>query len=111
VEIGFCDTAGACAEGTVGSRRQCEPIADTPAFDRATHRWTGRTHEGRGLFGGGDESEGEGESESESESSPGEASPSGGACAGCAVPRGGAPGAIVLVALAGLALHARRRRG
>ncbi len=104
VEIGFCDAAGACAEGTVGSRKQCEPTASTPAFDGSTHRWTGRTHEGGGLFGGGDDDEGE------DESSPGEATPSGGACAGCAVPRGGAPGALVL-ALAGVALVSRRRRG
>lgn len=108
VEIGFCDAAGACAEGTVGSRRQCEPTADTPAFDRAAHRWTGQTHVASADRTD-DEEEEELEAEEE-ESGPGEASPSGGACAGCAVPRSRAPSALVL-AVAGLALLARRRRG
>lgn len=100
VEIGFCDAAGACAEGEVSERRQCEPTADTPAFDRGTHRWTGQPHVASvtGEGGGGDE-----------DAPPGEASPAGGSCAGCAVPRGRSAGAVGL--LAGLlGLGAIRRR-
>lgn len=44
VEVGLCDAQGACAEGDVAERRQCEPDEDTPAFDREQHRWTGEPH-------------------------------------------------------------------
>ena len=44
MEVGLCDAAGECAEGTVSQRRQCEPVEQTPAFDRSSHRWTGEPH-------------------------------------------------------------------
>lgn len=42
--IGLCDAEHRCAEGECRERRQCEPTGDTPAWDRAGHRWTGETH-------------------------------------------------------------------
>lgn len=46
VEVGLCDASGACDEGDVGVRRQCEPGSATPAFDPRAHRWTGEPHTG-----------------------------------------------------------------
>jgi len=90
VEVGLCDAQGACAEGDVAERRQCEPDADTPAFDRERHRWTGETHV---ASSGG--------------------SPSGGSCAGCAVPADAplgtpAAGLVALLGLLGWRLSRRR---
>ncbi len=39
--IGFCARDGTCAEGECRVRRQCEPIAPTPSWDRASHSFTG----------------------------------------------------------------------
>jgi hypothetical protein len=47
--IGVCDAERRCAEGDCRERRQCEPTEDTPAWDRAEHRWTRRPHEGSGC--------------------------------------------------------------
>lgn len=51
VEVGLCDASGACAEGEVAQRRQCEPSGATEAFDRGTHRWTGEPYTGGGCAG------------------------------------------------------------
>jgi hypothetical protein len=56
--VGACDAERRCAEGACRERRQCEPSADTPAWDRAAHRWTGEPHVGpsgcsAGRSGGG----------------------------------------------------------
>lgn len=100
VEVGFCDPDGRCAEGDRSDRRQCEPVDDTPAFDRASHRWTGQPHVA---------SSGEGEGEDDDDAPPGEASPTGGSCAGCAVPRARTAGGIgLLLVLLGLAATRRR---
>lgn len=42
--IGLCDAEHHCAEGDCHERRQCEPTGDTPAWDRAGHRWTGEPY-------------------------------------------------------------------
>lgn len=44
VEVGLCDASGACDEGEVAERKQCEPDAATPAFDPRRHVWTGESH-------------------------------------------------------------------
>lgn len=91
VEVGFCDRSGGCAEGAVSSRRQCEPVDPTPAYDRERHRWTGESHV-------------------PSESAQGQTSPSGGACAGCAVPRTNRPLATpALFAMLAFSFWVRRR--
>jgi uncharacterized protein (TIGR03382 family) len=51
VEVSLCSPEGACAEGTVSSRKQCEPEDDTPAWDRAAHRWTAQPHRSTGCAG------------------------------------------------------------
>ncbi|HJK93380.1 MAG TPA: hypothetical protein RMH85_18115 [Polyangiaceae bacterium LLY-WYZ-15_(1-7)] len=53
VEVGFCDAAGACPEGERGTRRQCEPDEDTPAWNRAGHSWSGQPHPDSGLCAAG----------------------------------------------------------
>ena len=42
--IGLCARDGTCAEGECQTRRQCEPTAPTPSWDRATHSFTGRPY-------------------------------------------------------------------
>jgi uncharacterized protein (TIGR03382 family) len=51
VEVSLCSDDGACAEGDVASRKQCEPDDDTPAWDRASHRWTAQPHRATGCAG------------------------------------------------------------
>jgi hypothetical protein len=51
--VATCDADRRCAEGDCRERRQCEPTDDTPAWNRAEHRWTGRPHEGGGCSVGG----------------------------------------------------------
>jgi hypothetical protein len=51
VEIGLCAADGTCVEGDVSSRKQCEPEDDTPAWDRASHRWTAQPHRSTGCAG------------------------------------------------------------
>jgi len=83
VEIGLCDAQGACREGDVAERRQCEPDEDTPAFDRERHRWTRESHVATGS------------------------------CASCAVPAGapvGTPMAALVAVLALLGWRRTRRR-
>jgi MYXO-CTERM domain-containing protein len=46
VQIGVCDASGACAEGEVAERRQCEPNGETEAFNPSDHRWTGAPYRG-----------------------------------------------------------------
>lgn len=46
VEVGFCDDSGACAEGEVAERRECEPDGATDSFDPAEHRWTRAPYHG-----------------------------------------------------------------
>lgn len=44
VEVGPCDVRGQCVEGEAAQRKQCEPNEATDAFDRMSHRWTGRPY-------------------------------------------------------------------
>lgn len=108
VEVGLCDASGACAEGDVSSRRQCEPTEDTPAFDRRMHRWTRQPHVAssplRDILGGGDDHTDPPASSTEAPST--EEEGSGG---GCAVGGSRASGSVAL-ALLGLALARIRRR-
>ncbi|MBX3268778.1 MAG: hypothetical protein KF729_00870 [Sandaracinaceae bacterium] len=102
VEIGLCDGSGGCAEGEVASRRQCEPVEDTPAFDRTSRRWTAVSHPG----GAGARRDGTGGAPREG---PGA---NGGSCAGCAVParQGGGPLALGFAGAVGLVARRRSRR-
>jgi hypothetical protein len=44
VVIGLCAADGTCREGQCSTRRQCEPVASTEAWDPAGHRWTGQPY-------------------------------------------------------------------
>ncbi|MCB9598727.1 MAG: hypothetical protein H6719_38785 [Sandaracinaceae bacterium] len=103
VEIGLCNAQGACAEGDVSERRQCEPIEDSTAFDRARHRWTGQPH---AVV---EPTPEQAPDDGEDDHPPGETSPSGGSCAGCAVPAGSPSGLGLLAAAGALGLWLTRR--
>lgn len=49
VVVGRCDAMGRCTEGTCRTRRRCEPVGATPAWDPVRREWTRQPHRSGGC--------------------------------------------------------------